>query len=925
MKPTSTFIRFLFSVFLPVFTYTINALPEESVSQKPQISQENKSKKLSEKVIKQVYTYINQIACIFGDLATLVQEDAIKIKDKEAKTTLNHEIISTRKTITMIAKDLDNSPTLTQLHTTLTLLKQLIAHLESYLKADFTQYKAFDIEENRTRLVVIDPATLTEESLLSNLTEAENKLKTIQKKADDTGLYWYNHFYRNFVDRPIIRPCEKYNLHWKGLYTVAAIASAAYVWYKFSDSTAGCEVIEKSFAHETISNLSLMEKICAIPGNIVAMPGKIIDTCKHYSNWNNTHAKINGTIRNWMGWSPQGQISARELQLINKISEHDSNFAREQLGVNGPIKLFGRIEKAALDIVAGHWYLGSALLWQPFREGIAETYKEYSGKLKNKALGLHNWLKGGAYYQRHKNKKGTFGRIDPRYVFDDIIGLEHAKEILGNIVKYMKDPESYDRAGLAPAKGYLLYGPTRTGKTMLAEALAGEIQKVLGYSSEKFPFFVIESRWISKEGSFDFVMRIIKEQAPCVIFIDEIDMLNLHRDKFQDKTEKNLLGEFLSTLSGCMSADPDKQVIILAATNRKQHLDESLQSRFGEKVPFEYPSFINRAQYFAHALEGKGLPIEQFDLRKLAEQTEGRSFEDLHKVINDAQFTTRDQGRPITQADIEKSLNTKLHGIIYQNYIELPEDDQHILAVHMAGHAIAYTVTEDTGIRMSQVTIRPVRTGKIEKDSVLAECLKDAELPNIMYGHVFTHHKADSLKFISQTDIERLCMIELAGHIAEKLIFGSHHNAKNTCSHHDTTKAFYWARKYQLNGLDEQLIAKSTSMQDEVTRKAYVFMQACEDKMRALLETRIELIKLVAEALKGFGTIGGEDMQSLIDLHKMLNGKTIEEFVKEMQESSAKEAADEKESSEISSTVRNELGIDEILPTQAEDTAAAAA
>lgn len=918
MKTQRRHLRSLFAVSLLFFAFTINALPEESVSQKPQISQENKSQKLSEKTLKQVYTYINQIACIFGDLATLVQEDAIKTKDKEAKTALNQAIISTRKAISVIAKELDNSPAPEQLQTTLSLLKQLIAHLEGYLKADFTQYKAFDLDAHRKRLIVIDPTTLTEESLLSNLTEAESKLKVIQKKADDTGLYLYNHLYRNTIDKFIVRPCDKYNLHWKGLYTIAAISGAAYVWYKFSDSTAGCEPIEPSVLDAAIPDMSYWEKFKAIPGNMY-------DTLNHYSSWNNVHAKINGTIRNWMGWSPRAEVTTREALYENVIAKaakeapdlmapHIAKLEKS-MDLHNDIKLFGRIEKAALDIVRGHWYLGTALLWEPFRTSIGESYTKYSGKLKNWALGWHNWLKGGAYYQRHKNKKGSFGRIDPRYVFDDIIGLEHAKEILGNIVKYMQDPESYDRAGLAPAKGYLLYGPTRTGKTMLAEALAGEVQKVLGYSSEKFPFFVIEARWIAAEGNFDFMMKIIKEHAPCIIFIDEIDMLNLHRDKFKDKNV--LLSEFLSTLSGCMNADPDKQVIILAATNSPQNLDPSLQSRFAVHIPFEYPSFINRAEYFINTLEGKGLPIEQFDIKKLAEQTEGCSFETLHKVINNAQFITREQGRPITQADIEKSLNTELHGIIYHNYIELPEDDQQILAVHMAGHAIAYTVTEGTGVRMSQVTIRPVST-KADKDSVLAECLKDVVLPNVIYGHVFTHHKADSLKFISQKEIERLCMIELAGHIAEKLIFGSHHNAKNTCSHHDTTKAFYWARKYQLNGLDEQLIAKSAAIQDQITKDAYAFMHECENKMRALLEPRIELIKLVAEGLKGFGTVGGDDMQTLIDLHKMLDGKTIEEFVKEMEEAAAKKTTEETVAiADTRAAVRDELGIDEITPETA--------
>ena len=205
--------------------------------------------------------------------------------------------------------------------------------------------------------------------------------------------------------------------------------------------------------------------------------------------------------------------------------------------------------------------------------------------------------------------------------------LDHAKQVLGDIVKYINDPESYDRAGLTPAMGYLLFGPTRTGKSMIAEGLAGELQKIKG-SSDDFPFFVIEARYIAAEGNFNMIMNIIKNYAPCIIFIDEIDMLPLHRDK--NKGKNTVLQEFLSTISGCMNGNnPDKQVIIIAATNRPDKLDPSLRSRLSVHIPFEYPSFIHRAEHLIREVEGKGLPVDQFDIRKLAEQTEGCSFQQV--------------------------------------------------------------------------------------------------------------------------------------------------------------------------------------------------------------------------------------------------------------------------------------------------------
>jgi ATP-dependent Zn protease len=887
MKITKYLFQSLLVTQFLLFTGVVYTLPEESVSQMEQISQELKVEKLSDSLMKKAYIVINQLACVLSDLATMDQEESATPEEKKARIAHIREIISTRKSITAIANELDNNPTPQQLHTALALLNQIVAHLEGYLKTNFVGYAAFDLDAHRKRLTVIDATTLTETSLANSLSSIETTIKNVQTKVETSGLTLWNRFIRATLV-PVVEVVDKYNLHWKALYTTVALSTVAYLWHHLDRSTDGLP-----------KELKVPVTPHALPHNIeeITLSYDPNDTSiKGYLGY--LHDKINYIIRKVSGWPV---VSSRDTMNDGSV----------QL----PINTFGRIEKALWDAKAGFWTLG-ALAFEPVRTAIVKTYKEYSKKISDAIVGWYNKAKGGAYYKRYKNQRGADGRIEPRYTFDDIIGLDNAKEILSTIIKYMKDPELYDRAGLTPAKGYLLYGLTRTGKTMLAEALAGEIQKIFG-SSKKLPFYVVEARWIAHEGNFDQLIYIAKREAPCVIFIDEIDMLNLHRDEFKDKTV--LLSEFLSTLSGCMNADPDKQVIIIAATNRPEKLDKALLKRFAVHIPFEYPSFINRAQFFMQVIEGKGLPLDQFNIKKLAEQTEGSSFETLHKAINNAQFIARDQSRPLTQFDIEASLNTEIHGIIQSNYIELPQNEQQILSVHMAGHAVAYIATEDTGIRMSQVTIRPVKT-EVNADSILNECLKTVTLPNILYGKVFTHHKADSLKFLSKNEIERMCMIELAGHVAEKLILGSHHSTTNTCSHYDTTKAFYWARKYQLDGLDEALIEKSTSLQDEITRKAYVFMQQCEAKMHELLASRIELIKLVAEVLQNFGTVGGgEDMEMLLNVYKMLNGRTLEEFVAEetAKQKSAAQASQhdtpKQESVEQErSALKNEFDIDEV-------------
>lgn len=908
MKISKSLIRsYRIGSLLCLSLLSVHAYAAAPLSEKQEKTEANKQMllaqkdKLSSDLFKRIDAFIKLIECTFGDLATLIQEDAVKTKNKKAKKELLRAIIETRKALTEISLELHNNPTKNQFHTTFGLANQVVKHLKDNLNKGFTDFKAFDLASSRKRVKPI-AQNVTDENLASMLTRAEKDFKSVQQQAENTGLYWYNKLYRNTFDRFVVRPCDKYNLHWKGVYLTAALAGAAYLWYKMNRSTNG-----------------LTPELKGTPDNIITHSYEENDhSFKGYMS--RIHDTINYYIRDLMGWEPQQKdtVRAQHLQSILQAQINGLKDAAKQLQEEGlfdraheilndaislertvhefhpPVKLFGKIEKALIDAKVGYWAIGG-LIYEPLRQKITETYEDYSDKLKNKLLGVHNWLKGGAFYQRHKNKKKTLGRIEPRYTFDSLIGLDHAKEVLSNIVKYIQDPESYDRVGLTPAMGYLLYGPPRTGKSMISEALAGEIQKIMG-SSDKFPFFVIEARWIAKEGNFNIVMQLVKEHAPCVIFIDEIDMLNLHRDKFKDKNV--LLSEFLATISGCMNSDPDKHVIILAATNKRENLDPSLQKRLSVHIPFEYPSFMNRAEFFIRTLEGKGLPVEHFDIKKLANQTEGSSFELLHDVINNAQFITRQEGRPITQADIERSLDTELHNIIYHNYKDLSDKDQHTLAIHMAGHAIAYSLVESDGIKLSQVTIRPIGTTN-HKDNVSLAELKDTTLPNIVYGHVFTHHERDSLKFITQKEIERLCMIELAGHVAERLLLGSHCIAENTCSNYDTTKAFYWARKHQLNGLDERIIEKSIAMQDEINRKAHAFMQSCEEKMTALLEPHLDHITLVAEFLKKFEILGTEDMEFIAGMYAMKGDRTIEEFIKDLaQQVAAEEAAADSEIAE---------------------------
>ena len=899
--------------------------------------------KLDYVLAKESEELINRVNSIFGDLACLIQADAITIADKEQKNNLISAITQTRMIINQLYKTFLNEPTQAQLDHTLKILNLILKQLEASLKSDITKYQAFNPEDAFNRSKLTDAVDL--DALKANLNNTREYTLQVKKTAENAGLYWYNHLYRNTVDRFVIQPCSKYNLPWKTFITSVVLAGSSYIWYRLNTSIAGCSPHDAGLPattdmtdHQSWSDEDPMWK---------KLP------------WQ-AHDWINGNIRHYLGWSAStdsgiylrhSNDQRKNINLLNhrladclqqrnillqqkdhlimmlartqteqsnnlpnnhhndiqhinselkklapQLENYNSSIANymEQIDflstvdADKPRKWLAHLEEETYKMHTGWWALGLVLYAvgkDHITKNIKETYSSVSSKFKK----IHSWLKGGAFYQQFRVTEHQL-MVVPRFDFDSIIGHEEAKETLSYLVKYIQDPEHYDRAQLDPAKAILLYGPTRTGKSMIAEALACELQRIKGGKPEDFPFYPIDARHIAYYGSFDFIMNIIKEKAPCIIFLDEIDMLNLHREEF--KNNNQLLSDFLSALSGCLKNDPDKKVIVLAATNTPEYLDDSLRSRFSTQIVFEYPSFLHRAEAILRELQGKGLPAEQFNIRKLAEETEGCSYEQIHKIINDAQLVTRESGRPVTQADIEHSINTILRNIVYHDYKDLPEAELKVLSVHMTGHAMTYLLTEGSE-QLSQVTIRPVKI-KIDKNFSAKNTYTN---PIIKYGQVFTHTQGDTLKFTSKKDVKRKCMIELAGHIAEEIILDTHFTTPHSCSGQDTTEAFKWAKKYVLDGIDESLVQASKHMQNKIIQDAYAFIEECKQELRTLFTEHKDSMIFVADVLQKLTILDADALQESLNIHKMLDGKSLEEFFADLQKQA--EAAQAQETAPV--------------------------
>lgn len=350
-------------------------------------------------------------------------------------------------------------------------------------------------------------------------------------------------------------------------------------------------------------------------------------------------------------------------------------------------------------------------------------------------------------------KMMNFGRSRARMVstskvnFTKVAGLEEEKEELEEIVDFLKNPQKYTGVGARIPKGVILVGPPGTGKTLLAKAVAGEAG---------VPFFSIS-------GS-DFVEMFVgvgasrvrdlfeeaKKNAPCIVFIDEIDAVARQRGTGMggghDEREQTL-NQLLVEMDGF---GVNGGIIVMAATNRVDILDPAIlrPGRFDRKVAVGRPDVKGREEILGVHTKEKPLG-EDVDLHRIAQTTAGFTGADLENLMNEAAINTAKEGRKfLTQTDIEKAFIKVGIGAEKRSKV-ISEKDKKITAYHEAGHAILFHVLPDVG---------PVHTVSIIPTGVGAA------------GYTMPLPEQDELHMTKGRMLQNI-MVSLGGRIAEEIIF----------------------------------------------------------------------------------------------------------------------------------------------------------
>lgn len=451
-----------------------------------------------------------------------------------------------------------------------------------------------------------------------------------------------------------------------------------------------------------------------------------------------------------------------------------------------------------------------------------------------------------------------------KVTFQDVAGMKEAKEEVKEVVDFLKTPDKFTLLGGKIPKGVLLVGPPGTGKTLLAKAVAGEAGvPVICLSGSDFVEMFVGIGAARVRDLF----KKAKEKAPCIIFIDEIDAVGRTRGKANmpgvNDERENTLNSLLVEMDGFAT---NSGVIVIAATNRPEVLDPALlrPGRFDRQVTIDNPDVIDREAIIR--CHSKKLKLEKhIRIKQLAEQTPGFSGADLSNMCNEAALIAARRSRKfVTMTDFHAAIDRIIGGLEKKNKLISPEEKK-IVAYHEAGHAIAGWFLEHAH-PLVKVSIVPRGIAAL--------------------GYAQYLPKEQSIYQENQL-LDELAMT-LGGRAAEELIFGKISTGALSDLERTTKLAYSMVTVYGMNPKVGHLSFHNGKQVDYGFTKPYseqtantideevkAIIDRAYERVKDLLQEKIDKLTLLAEALLVRETIFKSDLERLIGKRLLKETKTL--------------------------------------------------
>ena len=462
--------------------------------------------------------------------------------------------------------------------------------------------------------------------------------------------------------------------------------------------------------------------------------------------------------------------------------------------------------------------------------------------------------------------KSRAKRVDDSKVkFKDVAGCDEEKAEMIEIVDYLKDPKKFTKYGAKLPKGILLVGPPGTGKTLLAKAVAGEAG-VPFYSISGSDF--VEMFVGVGAGRVRDLFKTAKQNAPCLIFIDEIDAVGRQRGAGlgggNDEREQTL-NQLLVELDGF---EENSGIIVIAATNRDDVLDPALlrAGRFDRQITVNLPDKEGRAAIFKVHARNKQLD-PNIDFNQLAKRTVGFSGADIANILNEAAIlAVRANRGQITMADIDEAIDRRIAGPAKSSK-GMNEKERKQVAYHEAGHAIIGLTLKDSD-KVRKITIIPRgRTGGHvlmgpEDDRFL---LTKSELNARIVGYLGGRSSEEI--FFKDVSTGASNDIEVATSIARSMVVEYGMSSLGPIQYEKNTGSVFLGRDY--TNAQKNF---SVSVADEIDKEIRKIIETAHDEALRIIKERKDDVILIAETLLEYETINEEQISYLLENRKMPDG-----------------------------------------------------
>lgn len=847
--------KLLFSTLLFSSSFFYSHAEEVTVEQ-PLIS--TASEKISDNALLEglqdlVHSQISRLGAVLNSIGQSLQNKLFKKLSPEQRKQAAQDIIDLQKSLAEYQKKSSLHVDKYQLITLARLISEFSRVLSIALHNGLS-----DIPNIEPGNIIKRDGIISTQSIQTILAENEKGLINLDKLTNDAPLQWFHH-----VSRAITSNWKRYHLGpitermvvytGMGLWTLYLFPRSNLVHLPLPQpiinklislkdkvgswaSQQTSAIYENKVPCEPITNPTDEERAAGITHRIIHSHAKVKDTNVRYVDSTNTNVILNpvnvaGNPADAVVWNEQGTAAG--------WSHQDKGLIAQLISAVGPLYSIGDGAK-----VYGGWK-------------TTEFFANYAYNdllhLKKKAGEVAEDVRD--FLEARKSVKKYYDATAEK-TFDDVLGRENIKTRFKPLIDYIVHPERYTRAGIQIPSGYLLAGPPQTGKTYMIDTLAGEIARALEQAgrTDKLRVYTVTVHDINEKG-VAYWIRLARDKAPCLLFIDEFDTLRAQRD-----ANSQLLAECLQCLHKSILADERAPIFVAAATNRPENIDYALrqQGRLGEVIYFSFPLYADREIYFNHYFKKRAMDTSRIDVDMLVRTTAGCSYGIMEAVANKVLTFAKIKNQAVTQEHVVQAINDAVKQVVKYDQ-EIPDNVARVIATRFASKALVSLLLQPKyqicSVTIDQV-IKEVGETHVAQRYFTRDNGKDKEQP-IDFGGMFSYYTQDMFDMVSDNEKVKLCKIAVAGNIGQKVL------GNETINHPaDLEEGFRKAKELLFRGQEPNSFSR---YEREVKYgQSYKLVEECETEVFKLLSEHKALLEKLVELLIKRHTLGAEEIKEAL-------------------------------------------------------------